>query len=261
MNKTSEILNLKAEWLEHEVINLQMTRDQKNMHDALCQYFKRTLANITTKTLQDSLNAKANRQPELEKFKFGSDQRIYELVIGESISAVMRDSKTTNIVVKFVWQSADQQEIIQDFTQSSSGSIDGGIGFFIKGKKGLTLLPIEAKSTMINPYEAVSGNLCNQAIECINKKSADFSTPSQLSALLILPYSNNEQLSLDLKPVINAIQDTIADDSLAAICLLSVHESEIRITVCMIYGKDFRFTTQNIHEYIKACKYTFPKDE
>lgn len=208
--------------------------------------------------LQKSLNAKVRDQNEFQDLDFCSDQRIYELMLGESIWSVMNHTKTKDADIRLLWQSKDQQEEIQGITHSKSGSIDGAIGIFVKNIKGSTVLPIEAKSTMTNPRIKPTDSLEEQAIRRITEKYTDFSKPFQISSVLILPISPDKTLKVDLQPIANQLQSTIAKDSIGAISLLSIHENGIKLTTCVLYGKTFQLDISNIKNFMGITPYIFP---
>ncbi len=260
-----KIINFNATYNKNIVLKLQAVGQQKLLHNKICEYLERTLINLKNalnpKVMQASLNAKVSRQEEFKDLSFCSDQRIYELMLGESIWGIMNRTKTKNVDIRQLWQSVSQQDNIQQFTNSKSGSIDGAIGVFGADVEGCVILPMEAKSTMINPLISPTGSLEEQAIQRIKEKYYDFSKSAQISAIFILPNSSDKELKVDLQIIANQLQDTIAENSLGAIGLLSIHENGLRLTTCLLYEKTFKLEVSKIHDFMGIINYIFPSTE
>lgn len=257
-----KIINFNAKYGENKVLKLQAVGQQKLLHDLICEYLERMLVNLegalNLKILQTALNAKVSEQKEFDGLSFCPDQRVYELMLGESIWSIMNRTKANNVDIRQCWQSANQQDDIRQFTNSKSGSIDGAIIIFGADIEGCTVLPIEAKSTMINPLTSPEGNLEEQAVRCIKKKCDDFSKSTQISAIFILPNPFTEELEVDFQVIANQLQDTIPENSLGAICLLTIHENGLRLITCILYGKDFKLEILKIHDFMSTTNYIFP---
>lgn len=257
-----KIFNINAKTEDGIDLQLQMVEYQK-LHNQICLYLERKLIDVehmtNIKTLQNTLNDKAYTQEEFKKFNFCADQRVYELMVDESVCGTMQLGCINRVKIRFLWQSKNQPGQIQKFTNTTSGSIDGMVGIFPTGEKRIATLPIEAKSTMLPPSKNITETLDQQALELIQKKKDDLSAQHQVSALLILPNTVDQSLSIDLQPIANELQSTIAKDSLAAISLLSLHENGICLTTCMLYGKNFQLDVKKANKFIAKDRFIFPK--
>ena len=260
-----KIINFNATYNKNIVLKLQAVGQQKLLHNKICEYLERTLINLKNalnpKVMQTSLNAKVSRQEEFKDLSYCPDQRIYELMLGESIWGIMNRTKTKDVDIRQLWQSVSQQSEIQHFTNSKSGSIDGAIGIFSADLNGGIVLPIEAKSTMANPYARQTVDLEEQAVQRIIEKHIDLSTPSQISSILIMPTPPDKELKVDLQIIANNLQEAIHESSLGAISLLSIHENGLRLTTCVLYGKTFRLEVSKIHDFMGIINYIFPSTE
>ena len=256
-----KIYNINAKTKDGVDLQLQMVK-HPILHHQICLYLKRRLTAIehmfNTKILQSTLNDKACKQKEFSEFDFCTDQRVYELMIGESICGTMQLGSINEVNIRFLWQSRNQPGQIQKFTSTTSGSIDGLAGIFHADKQEVAALPIEAKSTMLPPSKNNNKILEQQALELIEKKKDNLSTHHQISALLILPNTTEQKLYIDLQPIANKLQAVISEDSLAAISLLSLHEDGICLTTCMIYSKNFELDINKANKFISKDRFIFP---
>lgn len=254
-------------------IQLQIAMHPKIIHDALCDYLKRTIGLrgnlVSIKELQYALNAKASAQQELGKFKFGPDQRIYELLADEAIWAVINKNKIEDVNAYFSWESTYQPEIVQKITNSKTCSIDGVINLFDKKQKKALSIPVELKSTMRNPNDQNCGDIRAQVREIIHSKKEDLAMPAQISAIFVMPYSprpantpegitTNPRLDL---AVLRELQAVISKDSLAALVLFSICPADgVCVTACLI-GRNDDICVEGIGKHLGSVKFLFPNGE
>lgn len=225
----------------------------------LRKYFNRTLFNgkiIDTAELQKALNSKVRDQGEFQGLWFGPDFRIYELLACTAAQCSMNEFRAQDMHSFLFWEACAQPDLVRELTNSRSGSIDGCLIFIKDGEKGGYPLPIEIKSTMINPSKPPHSNMTGQVLSIIERKKVEFGRQNQLSILFILPQpTGSSSVALNFHSIVESFRQILGLNSIGMLVIPLFKEDGVILQTYIILGQYFEFSKEHISQFMRCYKY------
>ncbi|MEO6077394.1 MAG: hypothetical protein ABIP54_01265 [Candidatus Andersenbacteria bacterium] len=222
-----KIMNIVGK-IDAGTINLQTAIDVKYFYGIIRKYFEQELLSTPEQLddvhLQYVLNRSVNEIELFNEFEFDNDVRIIELavLIGilETLSAVGQLSP--EYVFLPAWQLPRQEKIMKNF--SGKNSWDGFlVGISRNSSKDALPIPIELKSLMTYPKKPVEGSPNHQLKALLNNPNfrKHFQKSGTINAVLVMPYTSEDLLSIDLKDAFDDLRGAISSETVGIVCMLS----------------------------------------
>lgn len=235
-----EALNLNANTTKGKIF-LQAALDVKNIYSLIRCYFEKELlsniSDITEIKLQNTLNKRAKDISSLKKITFDDDVRVIELAILIGILKTVErfGDLSKDYIFMPAWQLPKQKHIMKSF--SNKESWDGFIiGRPINKKNDWIQIPMELKSLMKYPKETIKINPNNQLREKLKKFRKYFQQEGSINCVLIMPYTNEKKLSIDLKAATDDLRASVSSKTASFVCVLSFpYDSYGRLTMSILF--------------------------
>jgi hypothetical protein len=247
-------------------VELQAPYKPPYLYQLIRTYFEQELLNsheITDTHLQSTLSRRAQDIPLLHDFAFDSDIRVIEISILLGVIQTLDTIGGLNKDYVFVpaWQKPGQKDAMKSY--STKESWDGFIVGMSKGSgKEDILIPLEIKSLMTDPKKRVVGNPNDQLKSRLKKFRHHFQNPGALNCVLVMPYTTESNLGIDLKHAADDLRSTIISQSLGFVCMLSFPKSEddglaMSILFALVSQNPLLMSASNTKEWM--CEINFGK--
>ncbi|MEK7570898.1 MAG: hypothetical protein AAB553_01370 [Patescibacteria group bacterium] len=225
-NDKPKVINILAKTV-NGTINFQAAYDVKYLYRQIKKYFEQELLSNSkqlsnTEHLQNVLMKRAKDIQLLNEFDFDNDLRAIELAIlvGVLQTTYTLGKHSTDYTLIPSWQLPDQTIGVK--AHFRKGSWDGFLLGLPKNTAKETIsIPLELKSLMINPKISVKGNPNYQLTEGLKIYKKYFQKPASINCVLVMPYSSETNLSIDLKKATDDLRSSISSESMGFICLLT----------------------------------------
>ena len=241
MNDRPKILNINAENLNGS-LQFQGAPDVKYCYSLVREYFEKNLLSepdkLSDKRLQSVLNKRLKDIESFREYIFDNDFRIIELAVLIGLLETLHRSKSLNTNYSFVpaWQLPGQQNSMKKY--SAKESWDGFIVGIPKNYSDEAIsIPLELKSLMINPCEDVGLNPNDQLEKQLRKFKKYFQHEGSINCVLVMPYTNEKKLKLDLKYSTDQLRSTISPKSVGVIALLTFpHSKDGKLAMSILFA-------------------------
>lgn len=273
-NEKIAVLNVEGR-VQSGVVKLQVANDVGLLWHCLKTYFERAVLSDSdiingnnALKLQSALNARAIDIPELgivdkdnlPLYSFEANQRVIDLAAMVAIyETTRRIGHSPDHIVRPGWQTANQFANMKNHTGEESW--DGFI--FSQHKDGSSMLasvPFELKSLMTNPNEPTIGNPNDQLANKIEDFRSSFQTEGSICAVLVMPYSDQSSLAIDLAQVASDMVPVLGEKTQGVACILSFPTDESgRLSMsllCTIIPKDIRkMSIDNVKKHMHEVNF------
>ena len=200
--KNKRIINIKANSPSGQIL-LQGTSDIEYFYSQLRYFLEEKLLTSmkdveNIERVQSILNIPAHKVGQLGKYSFDPDVRIGELIILIGIYCTFKNLNTIEFEYIPGWQVPNQKAIVKKHFKKES--LDGYI--LTAQNDEVIALPLELKSLMQNPNEPMEKTPIDQLKEKLSGFSKHFQQTGGIYCVLVMPYSIEKSLSIDLKEAI-----------------------------------------------------------